>query len=516
MDERSREVTFGPVADTYVEEAEPDANRGTDDGLLVDESPAMESYLRFEVRGVGDSVDRATLRVYAYDGSTEGPAVYETNGDWVETEITWRTRPSRSNEALAETGPVAAESWVEYDVTTLVTNDGSYSFAIVPTSRDGVDFYAREGERPPELVVVVDPTNGSPTATTSTATTTPPPMVTPGGGARGGEAVLLAAGDISSCSSSGDSYTANLLDGLSGTVLTLGDNAYDAGTTSEFANCYDPTWGRHKARTRPTAGNHDYKTADASGYFTYFGAAAGDPSRGYYSYDLAGWHLVALNSNISMAAGSAQEQWLRADLAANPAACTLAYWHHPRYSSGSVHGSNPASQPLWQALYDYGAEVVLTGHEHHYERFAPLNAAGQRDTAQGLRSFVVGTGGNTIYSFGAALSSSEVRSNAARGVLKLVLRADGYDWQFVPEAGKTFTDTGSGSCHGVPSATTTDGAVAQDVSPWIGAARRAKGPTVSLAIRSALARRRVLQHAEMADHHRQDAQKRAPPSSRSV
>ena len=267
-----------------------------------------------------------------------------------------------------------------------------------------------------------------------------------------GDPVLIAAGDIASCSSSGDEATASILATLPGAIALLGDTVYDSGTASEFTNCYDPTWGARKADTRPAPGNHDYATANASGYYGYFGAAAGNPSLGYYSYEIGAWHVVALNSNCSSiggcGAGSAQETWLRADLAANPAACTLAYWHHPRFSSGSSHGNQAFMQPIWQALSDYGADIVLSGHEHNYERFGPQDADGAADPL-GIREFVVGTGGRSHYAFGAAIANSEVRNSDTFGVLALTLHPTGYDWQFVPEAGKTFTDSGTGDCQGI-------------------------------------------------------------------
>jgi len=262
--------------------------------------------------------------------------------------------------------------------------------------------------------------------------------------------VVVGAGDIASCLNPGAEATAKLLDGVPGTVFTLGDNVYEFGTDLEFAACYDPTWGRHKSRTKPAPGNHDYLTPSASGYFGYFGPAAGDPTKGYYSYDLGTWHIIVLNSNCAevggCGVGSPQEQWLRADLAAHPTPCTLAYWHHPRFSSGR-HGSDATYQPFWQALHDHNADVVLSGHDHDYERFAPQDPRGVLDPARGIREFVVGTGGASHHPFpGPAVPNSEVRSDHTFGVLKLILHAAGYEWLFVPEAGKRFTDSGRGVC----------------------------------------------------------------------
>ena len=264
--------------------------------------------------------------------------------------------------------------------------------------------------------------------------------------------VLAGAGDITNCSRTQDEATAQLLDGIAGTVITMGDNAYPDGTLDQFNNCYDPTWGRHKDRTHPSPGNHDYHVAGAAGYYTYFGAAASpldtnctSNCKGYYSYNLGEWHIIALNSEIDHSTGSAQEQWLRADLAANSTLCTLAYWHKPRFSSGK-HGNNASFQPFWQALYDYGADVVLNAHDHSYERFAPQNPTGQAEPTRGIREFVVGTGGASLYSFLSIQPNSEVRNNTTWGVLKLTLHPASYDWEFVPIAGQTFTDSGSANC----------------------------------------------------------------------
>lgn len=264
--------------------------------------------------------------------------------------------------------------------------------------------------------------------------------------------VLLAAGDISRCENENDEATARLLDARDGVVATLGDNVYDSGSTTEFMDCYDPAWGRHKGRTRPAPGNHDYETSGASEYYDYFGEAAGDPDKGYYSYELGGWHVVVLNSNVERDAGSAQEEWLRADLEANPDACTVAYWHHPRFSSDGTHGSNASMQPLWQVLYDGGVEIALAGHDHHYERFAPLDAEGDVDPGFGIRQFVLGTGGAGHYELGDPLPGSEVRDADTFGILELSLDRGGYRWEFVPVPGSTFTDSGGGTCHGARSA----------------------------------------------------------------
>jgi hypothetical protein len=273
------------------------------------------------------------------------------------------------------------------------------------------------------------------------------------GRASADDPVVLAAGDIASCASTGDEATAALLASIPGTVLTLGDNAYDSGAAAEFASCYDPSWGAEKARTRPSPGNHEYVTPGAAGYFAYFGASAGDPAQGYYSFDLGAWHLIALNSNCGAIggcdAGSPEETWLRADLVAHRSACTLAYWHHPRYSSGP-HGDDARTQALWQALLDAGADVVLNGHDHTYERFA-LQDAGANADGNGIREFVVGTGGRSHYRIAATQPNSETHDTDTYGVLKLTLHAGSYDWQFVPVAGGTFTDAGTTVCHHAPS-----------------------------------------------------------------
>jgi chitodextrinase len=292
--------------------------------------------------------------------------------------------------------------------------------------------------------------------------------------AAAGDPVIAAAGDIA-CDptnshyfgGAGDSNTCNqratsdmLVNGGYAAVLPLGDNQYYCGGLSAFTQSYDPSWGRVKSVTHPVVGNHEYLTsggtgcdpsnAAANGYFTYFGSAAGQKGQGYYSYDIGTWHLVALNSNCSDAGGcgtgTPQYNWLSADLAAHQNTCTLAYWHIPLFSSGGRAASNMRS--LWTLLYNNNADLALEGHDHIYERFAPQTSAGALDTARGIRSFIVGTGGANHTSIATIAANSEVRDASTFGILQLTLHPTSYDWKFLPVPGKTFTDSGTGACHG--------------------------------------------------------------------
>jgi hypothetical protein len=270
--------------------------------------------------------------------------------------------------------------------------------------------------------------------------------------APGSSVVMVGAGDIAVCGKSDDEATAALVNAIPGEVFALGDNVYEDGTTAEFNNCYNPSWGAFKSRTHPAAGNHEYNTSGALPYYAYFGAAAGAVGQGYYSYDVGAWHVIVLNSNISTAAGSAQVQWLESDLSANQNFCTMAYWHHPLYSSiGGTSGTTGATisslRPLWDALYAAGADLVLTGHRHVYERLRAMRPDGTPDDATGIRSFVVGTGGNSGGDLTNIFPTSEEREGRTYGVMKLTLHAGSYDWQFIPVAGETYTDSGTGACH---------------------------------------------------------------------
>ncbi|MFN2570966.1 MAG: PKD domain-containing protein [Gemmatimonadales bacterium] len=319
--------------------------------------------------------------------------------------------------------------------------------AIAPIAQSHT--YATEGN----YTVTVSVTNhhaATGTKTASVAATSP---------------VIIAAGDIGDCDRTSDNATGDLIATLQGIVMPLGDNAYLSGTATEFANCYDPAWGRQKARTRPVAGNHDYyntgATKNADGYFGYFGASAGDPSKGYYSFNLGSWLVIVLNTGTEsadfIAAGSAQEQWLRALLSSHTEQCTVAMMHHPQFSTVTDRPFvRTETTPLWQALYDGGADLVLNGHDHTYQRYKPMRPDGTADASFGIRQITVGTGGGEgLYGFGSTNPNLEVRAgngeNGTYGVLKLTLKNGSYSWQFMPAAGQgSFTDSGSANCHGRP------------------------------------------------------------------
>jgi hypothetical protein len=256
-------------------------------------------------------------------------------------------------------------------------------------------------------------------------------------------ATLVGAGDIGVCGRSEPEATARLLDGIPGTVFTTGDNPYPSGTEQQFRDCYEPTWGRHRRRTRPAPGNHDYESPGASPYFAYFGANAGPPGLGYYSYRLGEWDVYSLNSNIVADERSAQYAWLQQELQQHASRCSLAYWHHPVVSEGP-NGDAGHMRAIWKLLHDHGADLVVAGHDHNYQRFVPLDGDLRRSPATGMRQFVVGTGGASHYSF-AATGATVVRG-AAWGVLKLTLAPDKYDWEFVAVPGQGFHDAGTAQC----------------------------------------------------------------------
>lgn len=264
---------------------------------------------------------------------------------------------------------------------------------------------------------------------------------------------LVGAGDIGMCGRTAPELTAQLVESVDGIVYTTGDNAYPSGTAAEFTNCYDPSWGRFRKRTRPSPGNHDYATSGARPYYDYFGDNAGIDRRGWYSYEAGTWRVYSLNSeacgsgNNQCVPGAAQYEWLRRDLLNNAHRCVIAYWHRPRFSSGH-HGGSDRTDAITQLLYDLDADVILAGHDHTYERLSRVDPNGRPDAERGIRHFVIGTGGAGLYRFEKPpLSITETRQSDVHGVLRLDLHRGGYEWQFMPTVADTYSDSGSGSCH---------------------------------------------------------------------
>jgi hypothetical protein len=257
--------------------------------------------------------------------------------------------------------------------------------------------------------------------------------------------VLVGAGDIGMCGTGGAEATARLLDSIGGTVFTAGDNAYMNGTMADFRACYEPSWGRHRWRTRPTPGNHEYSTNGGAAYYDYFGASAGPGGAGYYSYMVGPWRVFALNSEVPSGSGSPQGEWLRHELANRSTRCTAAYWHRPLFSSG-INGDNRDIRELWRILYEADVDLIINGHDHTYERFSPQDPDGRPDPQRGLRQFIVGTGGASLNPFVSVRGNSEVRASVW-GVTMFTLSSGGYQWEFVPAEGVSFRDSGFGACH---------------------------------------------------------------------
>ena len=279
-----------------------------------------------------------------------------------------------------------------------------------------------------------------------------PPNCQPSGGGSG--AILVGAGDIAECSSQDDEKTAtlvtNVLNANAGAVVfTAGDNAYPNGASGDYTNCYNPSWGAFKGKTKPDPGNHEWKTANAGGYFGYFGNAFGNSTTDWYSYNLGGWHIIMLDSNCSNINCTTETTWLKNDLAASSAACTVAMWHHPVFNIGhhDTAGDTSKGKPFWQALDNAGADLIINGHDHNYQRWKPQRVDGTLDATNGIREIVVGTGGASAYAFTRTDTKVEAKSTGTAGVLKLTLKSNSYDWQFIPVAGGSFTDSGTGSCH---------------------------------------------------------------------
>ena len=429
-------IVLTAVEDTWIDSDELVTPMGTSPILETEQdgTDLKRALIGFEVTDIpeGATIASATLHLAVLDGSEQGGSISLVDGPWTEAETTWASAPPIGAQVAPLVAPING-TVVEVDVTRAVTGNGRADFYITTESEDGIDVASRENpQSPPTLVITLAGGEEAPTGET---------------------AILVGAGDIAGCDSDGDEATAALLDevvarGSETVVFTAGDNAYEAGSAANFADCYDPSWGRHKAITRPAAGSREYRTAGATPYFEYFGAAAGDPAEGWYSYNLGGWHVVVINSNcteVGCEAGSAQEQWLREDLEAHSTACTLGYWHQPLFSSRSG-GTNPEMLPIFQAFYDADADVVVNGNDHFYERFLPQDPAGEEED-DGITQFTAGTGGRSLDDFEGPSPNSGVRFNEAFGVLAFTLYPGGLDWEFLTTPGSTqFTDTGSGIC----------------------------------------------------------------------
>jgi hypothetical protein len=419
------------VEDVYVSSSRPAQSRTAQ--LRIDGEPLTITLVQFDLRGYATELREARLRLFPVSSSRLGYVVRVAHvGALDPATITFKGARRIGAGGAAFSGPVEQNVWATADVTSLVNSaiGRIVTFAVSTTGPTNISLLSREGGRnAPHLAIRSD---------------TPRRSTAPGG-----TEIVFAAGDIASCKSDGDEATAALIQDSDATVLTLGDTVYETGSLDQFRRCYHPSWGSFKSRTRPAVGNHEYLTPKARGYAEYFGDAAGERSRLYYSFDIGAWHLVALNSNCSMVGGcgvdSPQERWLRDDLAKHSNRCTLAYWHHPRFSSGR-HGSFESMIPIWRALYDAGVDVVLGGHDHHYERFARQDPDGRGDETRGIRQFVVGTGGKNLTPLGDPLANSEVRSDEALGVLRLALAPDRYEWSFIAVQGESVSDDGSEKC----------------------------------------------------------------------
>ena len=438
-------TTATPVADTYVQADTATTNYGTTTRMPADSAPVRQIFSRFDLYALSGPVQAAKLRVHvssvADSQSSSGGSVALVNDNtWSETGMTYNNRPTSFGTNLATLGAVNRDTWYEFNVTSAITTGGLVTLGLRSTNGDGAFYDSREsGVHAPQLIVT--------TATTTTTTTLP----------QAGDVKIAAMADLACPQGLGTNATScrqvqisNLIlnDPSISMFLALGDLQYESGELANFQTSYENSYGRLKSITKPTPGNHEYATAGASGYYTYFGAQAGDPTKGYYSFDVGTqWHIVMLNGNcdiLSCTATSTQTQWLTDDLTANTRPCTIATWHQPRWSSGNEHGSDTHFGPWWDVLQQYNAEVVLNGHEHSYERFAPQLPSGVASET-GIREIVAGTGGRSLYTFAAAQPNSIVRLSTM-GLFTMTLGNGTYSWQFSGEDGTVF-DSGTGTCH---------------------------------------------------------------------
>jgi acid phosphatase type 7 len=442
----AKTIRVTPVADAFVVGTLPRSNFGRGRTLMVDRRPPARAYLRFRVGGLAAPIRRATLQLYVTRVRGRGFRIAAVRSHrWSERRITAANAPALRGAALR--AAVSRRGWISLDVSRLVRRPGIVDLALAFASPPGkITFASREsGRHAPRLIVTNAVSNDPVIAAAGNIACDPTWAQFNGGNGTATDCHQKATSDLLAKST------------LAG-VLTLGDAQYGCGGYSAYQQAFGPTWGRFLPVIHPTPGNHDYTTTGGSncdptgrgaGYFGYFGAAAGRFGRSYYSFDVGKWHIISLDSQCSAVggcgAGSAEETWLRADLAAHPARCTLAYWHYPVFSSGG-EGSRPEARAFWQDLDSAGADVVLSAHEHDYERFAPQHVDGTA-SARGIREFIVGTGGRMRHEFKTIRKNSQVRDNNTWGVLELTLHPSSYDWRFVPVAGGGFTDVGSTACH---------------------------------------------------------------------
>lgn len=458
-------------ADSYVRADQPDAGYGSAYTLFTAASdPEMRIYLRFIVTGLTGPVTSASLRLYSYSSSSEGIDVHSGGSDWTEAGLTWNNAPSYGT-VVGSVKPISLDTTAVADVTPAVTGNGTYTFVLTTSRAKANKLASRESTaNAPQLVV----TSGAPSTATPTATdpTSPSSPATSTTSTTAQDPTLVAAGDIAcppdktvTVTSCQQKATSDLAISLHpDLVLPLGDDQYELGASDEFTGGYAPTWGRMDAIARPIPGNHEYGYIGSSvtptggaGYFAYFGARS-HPLQpdcttfctSWYSYDVGSWHLIALDSQCAVVhgcnPGNPEYQWLLNDLNTHANMCTLAYWHIPIFSSSQDH--QPDMTSIFQLLYNKGADVVLNGHAHFYERFAPQDAAGNPDPAKGVREILVGTGGRNFFSIRPTpAANSEARIANTFGVLQMTLHPTSYDWRFVPVPGSTATDQGSSSCH---------------------------------------------------------------------
>jgi len=434
----SEVVRLVPRQDAEVIEARPDLNRGESTILRAKASPKRLSFIKFRVPDGTDPITDARLRFSVRSRVDTRVAVHRAARKWFESTVTYNTAPRVMGQFVTIDVPAGKRRWVTVDVSRYVDGPGTYSFAIVGLSPGTAIVASSESDRSPQLVLTAEPPK---------------------------DVVMVAAGDIAcwptdpafnggqgTATSCRQSHTSDLILAVDPDVVAaLGDLQYKRATLADFALSYDPSWGRVFDRTHPTPGNHEYYTPHAAGYFDYWGPRAGNPTKGYYSYNVGAWHAVVLNTNcetpdVDCTAGGAQAAWLRADLAASAAECTIAYGHHPRFSSG-YHGNENGLHDLYTILYQNGVDIYLAGHEHSYERTAPLKP-NATVAADGIRSFIVGTGGKELRRDTVnPRSYTEAWDDHTYGVLRLDLLPDSYEWEFINDGSGTFTDVGTGSCH---------------------------------------------------------------------